>query len=115
MTDEPRDDHPAAAQPPPDQPEGYTPEAPHAAELGELGSPGAGMTAEVPHPADVDLVEHGEQPADPQHAVNHESAAHVVEHAEPRLGPIDWGAWAYALIGVGAGAVIVLLFWLATR
>lgn len=34
-------------------------------------------------------------------------------HAEPRLGPIDWSAWAYALAGVAAGLVIVAAFWVA--
>jgi hypothetical protein len=35
-------------------------------------------------------------------------------HAEPRLGPIDWAAWAYAAIGVAAGILIVALFWIAS-
>jgi hypothetical protein len=34
-------------------------------------------------------------------------------HAEPRLGPIDWGAWAYALVGAAAGLVVVALFLVA--
>lgn len=34
-------------------------------------------------------------------------------HDEPQLGPIDWGAWAYALVGVAAGLLVVLLFWVA--
>jgi hypothetical protein len=34
-------------------------------------------------------------------------------HAEPRLGPIDWGAWAYALVGAAAGLVVVALFFVA--
>ena len=33
-------------------------------------------------------------------------------HAEPRLGPIDWGAWCYALVGFGAGLLVVGVFWL---
>ncbi len=33
-------------------------------------------------------------------------------HAEPRLGPIDWQAWGYALIGVAAGLLVVGLLWL---
>jgi hypothetical protein len=33
-------------------------------------------------------------------------------HAEPRLGPIDWLAWGYALVGVAAGLLVVGLFWL---
>ena len=36
-------------------------------------------------------------------------------HAERALGPIDWGAWAYALVGAAAGLVVVALFWLAIR
>ncbi len=36
-------------------------------------------------------------------------------HAEPALGPIDWGAWAYALVGAAAGLVVVALFWVAIR
>lgn len=34
-------------------------------------------------------------------------------HAEARLGPIDWGAWAYAVIGGAAGAIVLGVFWLA--
>lgn len=34
-------------------------------------------------------------------------------HAEPQLGPIDWAAWAYALVGAAAALVVVALFWVA--
>jgi hypothetical protein len=30
-------------------------------------------------------------------------------HAEPRLGPIDWPAWGYAVAGVVIGLVVVAL------
>jgi hypothetical protein len=33
-------------------------------------------------------------------------------HAEPRLGPIDWPAWAYAAGGFAIGLVVAGLFWL---
>ena len=88
------------------------------------------MSPEVPHAADADLVEHGARPADPVVAgepaidiVDHDPHAHmdvhtVVSdddhgHTEAALGPIDWGRWAYALIGGLAGAVVVFAFWLA--
>ena len=35
-------------------PEGHTPEEPSTAELGKLGTPGAGLTPEVPHAADAE-------------------------------------------------------------
>ena len=89
MSQEPRSPDQAAT------PEGHTPEAPAADELGQPGTPGAGMSAEVPHGADADLVE-----------VDH-------GHAEAVLGPIDWGTWAYALVSGLAGAVVVFAFWLA--
>jgi hypothetical protein len=34
-------------------------------------------------------------------------------HEEGALGPIDWAAWAYALVGVIAGIVVVAGFYLA--
>ncbi len=34
-------------------------------------------------------------------------------HAETRVGPIDWGAWLYALIGAAAGGIVLVVFWLA--
>jgi hypothetical protein len=116
-------------------PEGYTEEKPAASELGELGTPGAGMTADVPHAADAEAVEHGETPAGDLHGtiVTTDSAASVAHHdatthmdahtaisdddhghAEPRLGPIDWGAWGYAIVGGLAGLVVVALFFLAS-
>lgn len=36
-------------------------------------------------------------------------------HAEQPLGPIDWVAWGYALVGAGLGGVVLLLFWVAIR
>lgn len=34
-------------------------------------------------------------------------------HGGEALGPIDWAAWAYGVIGVAAGTLVVLCFWLA--
>lgn len=53
------------------------------------------------------------------HDANTHMDAHTVisdddhGHAEPRLGPIDWAAWTYALIGAVAGAIVIALFWVA--
>jgi hypothetical protein len=33
------------------------------------------------------------------------------EHAEAALGPIDWGAWAYAVAGAVAGVIVIAAFW----
>jgi hypothetical protein len=107
---------------PKDTPEGRTPEAPAADEQGAAGTPGAGMTPEVPHPADADAVEHGAGPADPTRAavLHHAAPTHMDAHAElsdgdhghaePMLGPIDWPAWGFAALGVLAGGIVVLLF-----
>jgi len=35
-------------------------------------------------------------------------------HAEEALGPIDWLTWGYGLLGIGAGVLVLLGFWLAT-
>jgi hypothetical protein len=40
---------------------------------------------------------------------------HSDEHAEPALGPIDWGAWGVSLLGVGLGGVIALALFLVAR
>jgi hypothetical protein len=87
-------------------PEGHTPEKPAASEIGEPGTPGAGMTPDAPHAADAEALD-GEAPA--HRALSDDDHG----HAEPRLGPIDWGAWAYALLGAAAALAVVALFWVA--
>jgi hypothetical protein len=110
-------------------PEGYTAEAPAATEIGEPGTPGAGMTTDAPHAADADLVEHGDAPADPvdyevaDSVAHHDAATHMDAHtsisdddhghAETALGPIDWGAWGFAILGGVAGLVVIAIFWFA--
>ena len=110
-------------------PEGYTPEEPAADELGEPGTPGAGMTSATPHAADVDAVERGEAPADPRaddaasSVAHHDAATHMDAHttlsdddhghAEAALGPVDWAVWSYALIGLASALIVVALFWVA--
>lgn len=127
-SDEPRSDEPRS-EAGHGTPEGYTAEEPAASELGQPGTPGAGMTPTVPHAADAEAVEHGDRPADGIAAssavgvAHHDTAtnmdAHAAisddehGHAEPQVGPIDWTAWAYALVGVAAGLVVVALFWVA--
>lgn len=34
-------------------------------------------------------------------------------HAEATLGPIDWTAWAYGLVGAAAGLIVLVAFWVA--
>ena len=107
-------------------PEGYTKEKPAADELGQTGSPGAGMTPDVPHAADADLVDAGHAPTDPiasEHVAHHDAVTHMDEHttisdddhghAEDTLGPIDWGKWGYAIIGGAAGLVTLFFFLVA--
>jgi hypothetical protein len=73
-------------------------------------------THHEPTPAEVDSaasVEHHD-------AQTHMDAHTVISdddhgHAEPRLGPIDWAAWGYALLGAAAGAVVVAMFWVAVN
>ena len=36
-------------------------------------------------------------------------------HAEDELGPIDWGAWSFALLGGAAALLMVALFWMAVN
>lgn len=117
-------------------PEGHTPEEPRPTELGKPGTPGAGMTPEVPHAADAQTVEEGEVPAvgepigeahataaeapaatPPADALAIDEHADAIDdehaHAEPRLGPVDWGSWAFAALGVVIALVIVGLFYVA--
>jgi hypothetical protein len=103
-------------------PEGHTPEEPAPAELGKRGTPGAGMTPDVPHATDARVVEeeattgdHAPAVGTDAHADAHQPETHDDEHghAEPRLGPIDWPAWGYAVLGVLAGLLVVGLFWVA--
>jgi hypothetical protein len=123
VTDEPR------SEPGHGTPEGYTPEEPAPEELGQRGTPGAGLTPESPHAADAEAIEQGEPPphhADEASAANladHDSATHMDAHnapsdddhghAEPTLGPIDWAVWSYALIGAAAALIMVAAFWVA--
>jgi hypothetical protein len=52
------------------------------------------------------------------HAANSHMDAHATlsdddhGHAEPRLGPIDWLSWLYAVVGFAAGLLVVAVFWL---
>jgi hypothetical protein len=104
-------------------PEGYTKEEPAATEIGEPGTPGAGMSPEAPHAADVDLIEKGDGPADPiaaEAVAHHDAATHMDAHttlsdddhghAETTLGPIDWGKWGYAVLGGAVGLVVLGFF-----
>jgi hypothetical protein len=55
--------------------------------------------------------------------VHHDSATHMDAHTtlsdddhghpEGVVGPVDWAAWTYALIGAGSALLIVALFALA--
>jgi hypothetical protein len=102
-------------------PEGYTAEKPAIAEIGEPGTPGAGMTADMPHAADADLMEHGDEPADS--VSHHDPVTHMDAHtsisdddhghAESALGPIDWGAWGFAILGGLAGLIVIAVFYVA--
>jgi hypothetical protein len=114
-------------------PEGHTPEEPRPDELGKKGTPGAGMTEDVPHAADARAVEVGDPPAAGEaigdahgagavtvdHAVDSHTDAHATvseddhAHAEPRLGPIDWPAWTYAVVGAALGLLVVATFYIA--
>jgi|SRR5215213_1442498 len=96
-------------------PEGHTQEKPAEHELGKRGTPGAGMTPAVPHPADADAIEEGDAVA--HHGATTHMDAHTAlsdddhGHTEPRLGPIDWLSWGYAIVGVAAGLLVVVLLW----
>jgi hypothetical protein len=61
---------------------------------------------------------HGDDSETLDHAPTHMDAHAVLSdddhgHAETQLGPIDWPAWGYAVLGVGAGLLIVAFFLLA--
>jgi hypothetical protein len=71
--------------------EGYTPEKPAPDEHGQPGAPGADDHRDA----------HGDS-----HGDGH-------GHGDAALGPIDWGKWAYAILGGIAGLIVVAMFWLA--
>lgn len=98
--DEPR------SEPGHDTPEGYTAEKPAASEVGQPGTPGSGAD----HDSAATVGHHD--------SATHMDAHTVISdddhgHAEPHLGPIDWAAWAYALVGAAAGLLVIALFWVA--
>jgi hypothetical protein len=47
-----------------------------------------------------------------EHVDEHDSA-HGHGHEEARLGPIDWGAWAYVIGGAAVALLLVWAFWVA--
>lgn len=56
----------------------------------------------------------GPRPAEPGHTPEgHTLSDDDHGHAEERLGPIDWSAWSYALVGTLAGVAVLAGFWLA--
>lgn len=125
LTDTPDMDEPRS-EPGAGTPEGYTKEKAAATELGERGTPGAGTTPDVPPAADADLVDQGARPADPiaaEAVAHHDAQTHMDEHttlsdddhghAEPALGPIDWGKWGYAIVGGLTGLIVLGFFFIA--
>ena len=62
--------------------------------------------ADAHHPDGAHLEEH-----DTGHD-DHGDSEHA-EHAEPRLGPIDWPAWSAGALGVAVGVVVAALFYLS--
>lgn len=63
-----------------------------------------GATNEEVHAADAHDVGGGH---DHEHASGHDQAeTHGESHDGEALGPVDWRAWGFALLGVGAAALI---------
>jgi hypothetical protein len=52
--------------------------------------------------------------ADTHAAANDHASVGHDDHGEPRLGPVDWQAWFYAVVGFAAGLLVVGVFWLKT-
>ena len=58
-------------------------------------------------------------------AAHHDSATHMDAHTtlsdddhghgEEALGPIDWGAWAVAVVSGAAALLVAALFWVAVN
>ena len=110
-------------------PEGHTPEAAAPDEYGKPGTPAAGLSPEVKHPADADDLPRSEEDAhaadahhvggghEHQHMVGghaHEDD-HSADHADVPLGPIDWGAWLVSVVGAGAGLIVALALFLSIQ
>ncbi len=62
--------------------------------------------ADAHHPSGTHLEEHDSGHDD------HRDGGHA-EHAEPRLGPIDWPAWSAGALGVAVGVMVAALFYLS--
>jgi hypothetical protein len=82
----------------------------HETDTGKTVTPAATATHE-PADAHADEGHDREMEGLGGHVDEHMSDDH--SHGEPRLGPIDWAAWAYAGLGVAAGLIVVVAFWLA--
>src|SRR4051812_39283726 len=103
-------------------PEGHISERPASDEYGKPGTPAAGLTPATPHAADAeDARESGEDlhaadahhvggGHDHAHAAGHaHDDAHEANHEDMPAGPIDWGAWLVAIVGVAAGGVVAVV------
>ncbi|MEA2622868.1 MAG: hypothetical protein QOH61_1778 [Chloroflexota bacterium] len=124
----PETDPSGAREGPGGTPEGHTPEAAAPDEFGKPGTPAAGLSPDVPHPADAEDVERSD---DDRHAADahHVGGGHDHEHMTTghahgddhstdqgeELGPIDWGAWGLSALGLASGAVVALALFVATR
>lgn len=59
----------------------------------------------------------------PESVVHHDAVTHMDAHAslsdddhghaEAALGPIDWGAWGYAILGALSAIAVLYFFWVA--
>ena len=77
-----------------------------------VGSGERALAGDVRTGADRPLDDHAMGSRPGEHVDEHDTS-HGHEHEEARVGPIDWPAWGYAVVGVAVALVVVYAFWVA--
>ncbi|HVM29361.1 MAG TPA: hypothetical protein VM305_01130 [Candidatus Limnocylindrales bacterium] len=110
MTEEER--KPRSAEPTPELPESGADLEPRSQPLAHDEPAETHGHDHEPAVGDIPADGHASHGASDTHGDVHD-AGQGAEHEEARVGPIDWAAWGYALIGVAVALVVIAAFWVA--
>jgi ABC-type Zn2+ transport system substrate-binding protein/surface adhesin len=103
---------PRSAEPTPELPESGADLAPQSQPLAHDEPREAHGHDHEPAVGDIPAEEHRSDAHAGGHVDEHDTA-HAHDHDDPRVGPIDWPAWGYAVLGAALALVVIGAFWIA--